>query len=119
MGQTLTVKCIISLHLVVNIFAFLVVIRVNVGAPLVVPGSQVNLLLGGVPAVQGSAAILCELVVVIFTLLTQDAVLPKPVQKLTFLLYLDADLVVVQCVCKISEESSTGFCTYNKGLKEV
>ena len=97
--------------MVLNIFAFLLVILVNVGAFLCVPSGQRHLLPGSSPAIQGAAAILHELVVVVFTLLTQVAVLFEPVLKLTGLLYLDADLVVVQCVWEISYESRTGFCT--------
>ena len=94
-SRPLTVECIIRLHLVLNIFAFLLVVLVNVAASLCKLSGQIHLFLGGVLAVQGAAGVLHELVVVVCTLLTQATVLPEPVQELAGVSHLVADLVVV------------------------
>ena len=82
--------------MVLNIFAFLLVILVNVGAPLCELSGQVHLFLGGVNAVQGATGVFHELVVVVLTLLAQVTVLPEPVLELPRLQHLFADLMVIQ-----------------------
>ena len=85
----------------------LLVVLVNVAASLCKLCCQIHLLLGGVFAVEGATGILHELVVVVSALLTQVTVLPEPVQELAGLLHLVADLVVVQCVGEVPEQSWT------------
>ena len=93
--------------MVLNVFAFLLIVLVNVAAFLCELVGQIHLLLGGVLAVQAAAGVLHELVVVVCTLLTQVTVLPEPVQELAGLLHLVADHVVVHCVWEVPEQSWT------------
>ena len=95
--------------MVLYVFAFLLVVLVNVAASLCKLSGQIHLLLGRVLTVQGATGVLHELVVVVCTLLTQVTVLPEPVQELAGVLHLVADFVIVQRVGEVPDLSLTEF----------